>query len=79
MRVLVTGASGMLGRAVAQTIERNGHRVTVLQRRPSGLDCAEIQGNITDQQTVDTAVQGRVPLHDEGGWKRSADWQCHVI
>ena len=49
----------MLGRAVAQTIERNGHRVTVLQRRPSGLDCAEIQGNITDQQTVDTAVQGQ--------------------
>lgn len=57
VRVLVTGASGLLGRTVAQNIERNGHTVTVLQRRPSGLDCAEIQGDITDQQTVRSAVQ----------------------
>ena len=57
MRVLVTGASGMLGRAVASTIARNGHRVTVMQRRASGLDCAEIQGDITDAEIVHRAVQ----------------------
>ncbi len=47
----------MFGRTVAQTIERSGHTVTVLQRRPSGLDCAEMQGDITDQQTVRAAVR----------------------
>ncbi len=59
MRVLVTGASGMLGRSVAQTIERNGHTVTVMQRRPSGLTCAEILGDITDHQGIQAAVKGQ--------------------
>lgn len=58
MRVLVTGASGMLGRAVARTVARNGHTVTVMQRRPSGLDCDEILGDITDRQVVRSAVAG---------------------
>lgn len=58
MKVLVTGASGMLGRAVATTIARNGHRVTVMQRRPSGLDCNEILGDITSVESVRTAVAG---------------------
>ncbi|MFB0901977.1 MAG: NAD-dependent epimerase/dehydratase family protein [Acidimicrobiales bacterium] len=80
MRVLVTGASGMLGRAVAQTIGRNGHTVTVLQRRPSGLDYAEIQGDITDQQVVRSAVKDQqavihlaARVSPAGRWRDFAD------
>ena len=37
VRVLVTGASGMLGAGVARALHARGDDVTVLQRRPSGL------------------------------------------
>ena len=37
MKVLVTGASGMLGRGIARALAARGDEVTVLQRRPSGL------------------------------------------
>ena len=47
-RVLVTGASGMLGRGIAQALIDRGDTVTVLQRRPSGLDCAEVLGDVAD-------------------------------
>ncbi|MBC7640112.1 MAG: NAD(P)-dependent oxidoreductase, partial [Rhodoferax sp.] len=46
MRVLVTGASGMLGRGIAQALIARGDTVTVLQRRPPGLDCAEVLGDV---------------------------------
>jgi nucleoside-diphosphate-sugar epimerase len=59
MRVLVTGASGMLGRATAQALVRRGDDVTVLQRRPAGLPCAEVLGDITDPAAVRRAVRGR--------------------
>ena len=35
MRVLVTGASGMLGRAVAARLIADGHDVRTLQRSPA--------------------------------------------
>ena len=37
VRVLVTGASGMLGAGVARALAGRGDDVTVLQRRPAGL------------------------------------------
>ena len=37
MRVLVTGASGLLGGAVARAVAAAGHEVTTFQRRPSGV------------------------------------------
>jgi nucleoside-diphosphate-sugar epimerase len=57
--VLVTGASGMLGRATAQALIDRGDEVTVLQRRPSGLACREVLGSVSDAAVVATAVEGQ--------------------
>lgn len=58
MRVLVTGASGFLGGAVARGLLDAGYEVTVLQRSASGLPCREVRGDITDRQAVAEAVSG---------------------
>ncbi|WP_461187599.1 NAD-dependent epimerase/dehydratase family protein [Arthrobacter sp. Z4-13] len=59
MRVLVTGASGLLGREVARHLVRQGHAVTTFQRRPSGVDgAADYCGSITDSAALQGAVQG---------------------
>ncbi len=59
MRVLVTGASGMLGRATATGLAGRGDEVTVLQRRPSGLPCREVLGDVADPGVVARAVRGQ--------------------
>lgn len=59
MRVLVTGASGMLGRAVADTLADRGEDVTVLQRRPSGSPHREVLADIADPLAVQRAVEGQ--------------------
>ena len=59
MRVLVTGASGMLGRGIAQALIDRGDTVTVLQRRPSGLHCDEVLGDVADADAVARAVAGQ--------------------
>lgn len=41
VRVLVTGASGFIGRAVVQALLRQGHEVVCAARRPQGLAGAE--------------------------------------
>lgn len=59
MRVLVTGASGMLGGAVATALVRRGDKVRVLQRRPSSLTGVDEQrGDITDPVAARAAVDG---------------------
>lgn len=59
MRVLVTGASGYLGRTVATTLRDEGHDVRTLQRRSSGVTGVEdTLGNITDPARVIEAVTG---------------------
>jgi len=59
VKVLVTGASGMLGRATAQSLIDRGDDVRVLQRRPSGLPCAEVLGDVADPTAVRRAADGR--------------------
>ena len=61
MRVLVTGASGMLGRATAQALTDRGDEVTVFQRRPSGATppVREVLGDIADAEAVRRAVEGQ--------------------
>ncbi|WP_432573776.1 NAD-dependent epimerase/dehydratase family protein [Kineococcus sp. SYSU DK005] len=59
MKVLVTGASGMLGRETALALARRGDAVRVLQRRPAGLvGVEEVTGSITDAQAVQRACEG---------------------
>lgn len=58
-RVLVTGASGWLGAAVARDLVAAGHTVRTLQRRPSGVDGAEdVLGSVTQPDAIDRAVDG---------------------
>lgn len=58
MKVLVTGASGMLGAAVAQALAARGDAVTVLQRRSSGLALDEVLADIGDADAVAAAIAG---------------------
>lgn len=59
MRVLVTGASGMLGGGVARKLAARGDEVTVFQRRPSSLiGLREVTGDITDPAAVLAAAEG---------------------
>lgn len=59
MRVLVTGASGMLGRETARAFASRGDDVRVLQRGAAGIDgVEEHRGSITDARAVDRAVRG---------------------
>ena len=57
-RVAVTGASGMLGRAVAAALIARGDDVTVLQRRPSGLPCREVRADLADGEALARALRG---------------------
>jgi nucleoside-diphosphate-sugar epimerase len=56
--VLVTGARGMLGGAVARALAARGDDVVVMQRTPSGLDLPEVLGDVAEPDAVRTAVHG---------------------
>lgn len=58
MKVLVTGASGLLGAGVARALAERGDAVTVLQRRPSGLGLPEVLADVSDASAVAAAVAG---------------------
>lgn len=59
MIVLVTGASGLLGRAVAAELVAAGHDVRTLQRRPARIEgTTDILGSITSRPLVARAVDG---------------------
>lgn len=59
MTVLVTGASGLLGGAVARLLVERGADVRTLQRRPSGVaGASDVAGSVTDPATVAAALDG---------------------
>lgn len=58
-KVLVTGASGLLGGAVADLLAERGWEVTVMQRRSAGGRHRETLGDVRDQEAVSRAVAGQ--------------------
>ena len=79
MRVLVTGATGMLGRATAQALVDRGDDITVLQRRSSGLDCRELLGDVADDRVVRRATAGQdVVLHLAAKVDVTGHWPDYV-
>ncbi|MEO8219576.1 MAG: NAD-dependent epimerase/dehydratase family protein, partial [Specibacter sp.] len=57
-RVLVTGTSGLLGRAVAQLLFDRGHSVVTLQRRAVDAPWDSLQGSVADPDVAARAVHG---------------------
>lgn len=57
-RVLVTGTSGLLGRAVAQLLHDRGFTVRSLQRRAVDDPWESVQGSIADPDVAARAVAG---------------------
>ncbi|GAA4672739.1 NAD-dependent epimerase/dehydratase family protein [Frondihabitans cladoniiphilus] len=59
MKVLVTGASGLLGRAVATAVLGAGHQVRTFQRRASGvMGVEDARGSVTEAADVRAALVG---------------------
>ncbi len=58
-RVLVTGASGLLGATTAAALVARGDTVTTLQRRPSGVAGAhDVRGDLADAAALRRACEG---------------------
>ena len=58
MKVLVTGATSLLGRHVAQQLLARGDEVTCFQRHPSAVESAEVLGDIRDAAQVTAVMKG---------------------
>lgn len=82
MRFLVTGGTGYLGRALAERLQRDGHRVRILDVRPGDLYCEYIEGDILSEKDVDRAAAGMDGIFHVaavvGFWKEKRAWQRMV-
>lgn len=58
MKVLVTGGSSLLGRAVADLLIARGNNVTCFQRRPSGSLANDVLGDTRDRHSLMAASEG---------------------
>lgn len=58
MRVLVTGATSLLGGVVARRLLERGDNVRTFQRRPTMLDVDERLGSVEDRSAVTAAAEG---------------------
>lgn len=79
MRVLVTGATSLLGRTVVEHLVDRGNEVSVFQRRPSGLDVAEYLGDVADREAVSQAMsEVDAVVHVAGLVSMTGDWDDFV-
>lgn len=75
MRVLVTGATSLVGRAVVARLRKRGDDVSVLQRRRSGFGVTEHLVDIADRTAVDAAVDGAdAVIHVAGRAAATGEW-----
>jgi nucleoside-diphosphate-sugar epimerase len=75
MRVLVTGATSLVGRALVTRLHDQGDVVTVFQRRPSGLGTTEHLGDVADRSAVATAMEGaEAVVHLAGRVAATGSW-----
>jgi nucleoside-diphosphate-sugar epimerase len=58
VKVLVTGATSLLGGAIARRLQARGDDVTAFQRRPSRSGFREVLGDVADRSAVEAAVAG---------------------
>ena len=65
MRVLITGATGLLGSHLCRRMVADGHEVRILARATSdltrleGLPVERVTGDVTDRESVESAVKDR--------------------
>ena len=80
LRVLVTGASGLLGGAVARLLAAKGHTVRTLQRRPAADPTLEsLQGSVADPAAAARAVEGMdAVIHLAAKVSFTGEWQDFV-
>lgn len=59
MKILITGARGLLGSAVAQEVVRRGHECVVVQRNPCGVSgVTEYLDDLSDPKHSEKWIQG---------------------
>lgn len=58
MKVLITGATSLLGRSLVGRLIDRGDTVSVFQRHPSGLGVTEHLGDIADRAAVAVSTEG---------------------
>ena len=79
MRVLVTGATSLLGRTTVAALLARGDTVSTMQRSPSGLDTTEFIGSINDAAVVDSAVAGQeAVIHLAAKVDIVGDWDEYI-
>lgn len=61
MRVLITGGAGFIGRHVIEALQRRGHGVVALVRRPQSLPCPTIQADLSVPAEVRAALEQAQP------------------
>lgn len=65
MRVLVTGASGLIGRSTVQELRRRGHQITTLHRGPGmpGLEKTHVATDVRQPAAREAARQAEAIVH----------------
>ena len=58
MKILVTGATSLLGAETARRLASSGHDIRTFQRSPSRLGYDECLGSVEDENAVQLAVEG---------------------